>query len=315
MAEGLLLIGFQLHCLHGRHRIQAAREAFPPRQRWWTVDLYLADTVERDLYSEGRWWVRLSKHETRCLKDLFRHTKLKAAFDDLLGIPGLWGGMRISTLNKMISMRCDEEVLAYLTHIKDVWSQLLGQNEQAMRMVDNTTVKALELKAPKYSKGDAQMLHGQLVSGEIFVAFSLQDREAIWSVLRNIPGLIPSFFTFFRDLYYLQACAGSMRHLVQPTPRQTMRLALDDVFFGGADGWDLGYRYLWVYAMQSHRDLPAPPNQNNKKKNLLAKAGTVRPDEVVLSDFAALADRLGFQSEQISALRQRSSDREIARAA
>ncbi|KAH6675939.1 hypothetical protein B0J14DRAFT_375132 [Halenospora varia] len=132
-------VGFQLHCLHGRHRIQAAREAFAPRQRWWTVDLYLADAdhklktalieeyanekpstpgeiycqihkyrVERDLYSEGRWWVRLSKHETRCLKDLFRHTELKAAFDDLLGIPGLWGGMRISTLNKMISMRCDE---------------------------------------------------------------------------------------------------------------------------------------------------------------------------------------------------------------
>ncbi|KAH6675916.1 hypothetical protein B0J14DRAFT_587589, partial [Halenospora varia] len=44
-------------------------------------------------------------------------------------------------------------------------------------------------------------------------------------------------------------------------------------------------------------------------------AGTVKPDEVVLSDFAALADRLGFQSDQISALKQRSSDREIARAA
>ncbi|KAH6663816.1 hypothetical protein B0J14DRAFT_661757 [Halenospora varia] len=55
----------------------------------------------------------------------------------------------------MISIRCDKEVLAYLTHIKDVWSQLLGYNKQAMRIVDNTTIKALELKAPKYSKGDA----------------------------------------------------------------------------------------------------------------------------------------------------------------
>ncbi|KAH6663817.1 hypothetical protein B0J14DRAFT_494276, partial [Halenospora varia] len=45
--------------------------------------------VEQDLYSKGRWWVRLSKHKTRCLKDLFCHTKLKAAFNDLLGIPRL----------------------------------------------------------------------------------------------------------------------------------------------------------------------------------------------------------------------------------
>lgn len=63
---------------------------------------------ELDSYSENRWWARLSKHESRCLTGLFRHTDLKAAFDNLLGIPGLWGGMRISTLNKMISMRCDE---------------------------------------------------------------------------------------------------------------------------------------------------------------------------------------------------------------
>ena len=34
--------GYQLHCLHGRHRIEAAREALTPRDRWWTVDLYLA---------------------------------------------------------------------------------------------------------------------------------------------------------------------------------------------------------------------------------------------------------------------------------
>ena len=33
---------YQLTCLHGRHRIQAARETLPPSDAWWTVDLYLA---------------------------------------------------------------------------------------------------------------------------------------------------------------------------------------------------------------------------------------------------------------------------------
>jgi hypothetical protein len=32
--------GFQLRCLHGLHRIQAAREFLFPPDRWWTVDLY-----------------------------------------------------------------------------------------------------------------------------------------------------------------------------------------------------------------------------------------------------------------------------------
>jgi len=30
-----------LECLHGRHRIEAAREFLLPTDRWWTVDLYL----------------------------------------------------------------------------------------------------------------------------------------------------------------------------------------------------------------------------------------------------------------------------------
>ncbi|OAF55407.1 hypothetical protein VC83_08335 [Pseudogymnoascus destructans] len=128
---------------------------------------------KRDRYSEMRWWARPSGHGTRCLDQVSRHPDFKAAFDDLLDIPGLWGGMRISTLNRMISMRCDDEVLSYLTHIKDVWSRLLHHNKEAMLIVDQATVKAVELMAPKSSKRDAQALHGQLLSGQIFSGFSL----------------------------------------------------------------------------------------------------------------------------------------------
>lgn len=38
--------GYQLECLHGRHRIQAGKEVLPPADKWWTVDLYLAGTME-----------------------------------------------------------------------------------------------------------------------------------------------------------------------------------------------------------------------------------------------------------------------------
>ena len=34
------LAGFKLRCLHGQHRIQAAKEFLLPHDKWWTVDLY-----------------------------------------------------------------------------------------------------------------------------------------------------------------------------------------------------------------------------------------------------------------------------------
>lgn len=37
--------GYQLECLHGRHRIQAAKQALLPSDKWWTVDIYLAGMI------------------------------------------------------------------------------------------------------------------------------------------------------------------------------------------------------------------------------------------------------------------------------
>jgi hypothetical protein len=224
-----------------------------------------------------------------------------------------------------------QEVLSYLTHIKDVWSQLLRHNKEAMLMVDQATVKAVELMAPKSSKRDAQALHGQLLWGQIFSGFNLEGRETIWSGLRTISGLIPSLYTFFEDLKYLEACAGSMRHLVMPSPKDTMRSALNNIFFGTnqlviqeayssystqsgkkSKNWHFTYPQLWLYTMRDYPDLPAPREVKTKKK-LLAKARTPNANEVKLSDFAVLADRLRFKSDEITALMLRSSDREIAR--
>lgn len=32
-----------LECLHGRHRLAAARRYLPPNESWWVVDLYVAE--------------------------------------------------------------------------------------------------------------------------------------------------------------------------------------------------------------------------------------------------------------------------------
>lgn len=62
-------------------------------------------------YFEKRWWARLSaisNHKRDNLEQLFRRPQYRAAFDVQLDIPGLGGGMRLSTLHKMLAMRCDE---------------------------------------------------------------------------------------------------------------------------------------------------------------------------------------------------------------
>jgi hypothetical protein len=200
-------------------------------------------------------------------------------------------------------------------------------------MVDQATVKAVELMAPKSSKRDAQALHGQLLSGQIFSGFNLESREIIWGGLRTVNGLIPSLYTFFEDLKYLEACAGSMKHLIKPSPKQTMRSALNQIFFGknqlviqeahstystqlvkSSKNWHLMYPQLWLYTMRDYPDLPAPREvKTKKKKKLLAKARTPNANEAKLSDFAVLANKLRFESNEITALKLRSSDREIAR--
>ena len=79
------------------------------------------------------------------------------------------------------------------------------------------------------------------------------------------------------------------------------------------DRFELGYWQLWLYVMQHYPELPAETKKT--KKELLAKAGSTTADEVILHEFVALADRLGFKSSRINELRKRSPDREIVRTA
>jgi len=183
-------------------------------------------------------------------------------------------------------------------------------------------VKALELKAPRLSTLDAKVLRGQVLGGEIFGAFSEQERVAIWGRLQAVDGLIPSLFTFFEDVKYLEACANCVKRLVSLSPRDTVSTALEKAFCDAnqradraviqvtessftcspaslADRVDLGYRQLHAYAMRHYLQMPREP----KGKELLARL-MVNTDETVLRDFADLADRLGFESPEITALKQ-----------
>jgi hypothetical protein len=205
-----------------------------------------------------------------------------------------------------------------------------------MQKVDRTTVKALELTAPGACKADFQDLYGKVRKGKIFGAFDEEERECIWSrvLSASVDRLIPFLFSFFEDLNYLKNVADCMKRLIPLSPRGTVSSALEDAFSDAnhragqcliqesefscvfrpgslAERVDLGRRQIWMCAMRGNPQMPAEP----KRKNLSAKPIAGKADEIVLCEFATLAYRLGYESEPIHSLIQRSADREIARSA
>ncbi|ELR09839.1 hypothetical protein GMDG_04322, partial [Pseudogymnoascus destructans 20631-21] len=324
--------GFHLECLHGRHRIEAGREFLHPGDDWWTADLYLSDLnvdlktclveeyaneekpsdgeiyykmrcyhFQRNFSFEMRWKARLRGKRKEYLLTLTRNEALTAAFDNLLDIPGLWGGMKIATLHKVMALKCDTELLHYLRRIKQVWSDLVRGNKAAMGKIDQATVKALELKAPRASTADAEFL--------------------------RIRGLIPSLATFFKDIGYLERLTNCVKQLTgnnvqishafkqlfSPVDQEDGRVRIMDgqakiqvaenafVYGQGTRGdqVDLGYRQIIAYAMRHFADMPKEPVKEGRMMQPAAIA-----DRAVLRRFADLADQLGFTSTRIKHLQQ-----------
>ncbi|KAH7308867.1 hypothetical protein BKA65DRAFT_414915, partial [Rhexocercosporidium sp. MPI-PUGE-AT-0058] len=68
---------------------------------------------------------------------------------------------------------------------------------------------------------------------------------------------------------------------------------------------------VWLFAMRHYKEMPSESKKSTKV--LLAKARVQKADEEVSSRAVHLADRVGFASDELEALKQRSPDREIAR--
>lgn len=93
-----------------------------------------------------------------------------------------------------------------LEHIRYFWYDLLDSDIDAIRKVDEptikATIKALELRAPRSSTFDAETIQRQVRGAQIFGAFNKHDRTEILSRLLQFKGLIPSLYAFFRNLCY-----------------------------------------------------------------------------------------------------------------
>jgi hypothetical protein len=225
-----------------------------------------------------------------------------------------------------------QELLSYLEHIRRFWYFVFDGNERDMESLDQVSLKALELHAPGACEAEARTLYGRVCAGEVLGTFSSQQRQAIWTKIcyATADCLIPSLSGFFEDIKHLKLVADSVKWLLRLTSKETIRSGLD-LSFSNADDeqnmclvqtsgsllrsipvretgrFNVSYRVLWLYALREYPDIPAVPQRK------LAGPGTGQVNERVLFEFALLAHKLGFRSEQIKTLLERDPDREIAR--
>ena len=86
---------------------------------YWKLREYQGIFGQENPYFERRWWARLAAVSTSANKkdrfeQLFRHRKFAPAFDSFRYLRALYCGLRISVINKMISLKCDEVRFSHL---------------------------------------------------------------------------------------------------------------------------------------------------------------------------------------------------------
>jgi hypothetical protein len=175
----------------------------------------------------------------------------------------------------------------------------------------------MQCRAPGASTLDAQFVRGEVLGGSAFGGFSDQERTVILENILAFRRTIPSLYTFFQDVHFLEACADSVKWLVTVPPGKTLFTTLGEFYtrtdetqyvqttetifrsrHGSRDYCKrLGYLGLIAFAMRHHSSLP---------KRLVKRNLTTLPrahaDREVLQRFASLAAKLGFDTPEIRRL-------------
>jgi hypothetical protein len=198
-----------------------------------------------------------------------------------------------------------------------------------MKRLRTEDVRALELRCPKLCARDATHIKCQTAEHQIFRDFDDEEQRDILKRLLSVDIVILSLHTFFQDVYGLQACAASMRHLVRPgklTIRRTLMASCRsmqdfspeesprpaprtmDTAPGQAHGkTTLADEYragamqeLWAFMLRHYPDMPPPSSRTNKRRLAHPFLETSHAETVQRS--AMLASRLGFMTPEIQRL-------------
>ncbi|KIM93529.1 hypothetical protein OIDMADRAFT_35637 [Oidiodendron maius Zn] len=365
-AEFELPGNLQLDCLHGQHRILAAAEFLPPGDRWWLVDIY-GDGQSRQVFREGhsystnftdgetfrqlrvcqfngdragedRCRARITANKERDLNKLLKRGLLVNALDSLLPMKGHWPPFYLGSMDVFLSMRCDEvcSSSSYDIRLPTTWGGILGEQRPSFQHVDQRTVELVQLRVPGVSALDAAFLRGSMQSGHLFP--EIRDptmRAGIEQRLLRIEHPIPSIYTLFKDLRYLEPAAKAVKALLPGLAKQTLRqslrfisslpataatstysLAIQDseITYTTISGsfpylFDLAIRQLFLCAL---RYFTSPANVSSKKDMNPVKQTMNGPKRFLGFKLMELAHRLGFKIPEVDEMHQDPGERLLA---
>ncbi|KAF2103253.1 hypothetical protein NA57DRAFT_72229 [Rhizodiscina lignyota] len=337
-------------CLEGFHRIEAARQHLNPAddEQWWTVRLFqdlperiaigfLENAADEQPPSDGdilykilryrrdlkvdeeqKWWGRLSeKSQTKenDLRQLLRDEATRDLLLDLVDIPGLWPRIMLGQIHRHHSLKCDEELVNGLTHVRNYWKDNVIGTLIAPEDVDVETVDQLEQLAPAVSKVDRLQLQQLMASKSIFRTIDdLEVRRQLLERLCAKPCLIPSLRIFFENQKVLELCTvplqnllGGRRYLDRVSLRQSFYaryrppahrlIEVGDGCFAiygqqtfESDRW-VAWVSLWVFCLRNFPQLgKLNPRQEDRKHQAMHAAATPH----VELELYNLAVKLGF---------------------
>ncbi|KAF3138944.1 hypothetical protein TWF569_008639 [Orbilia oligospora] len=339
-----------VECIYGHHRLVAAR-ILAPQNRWWTARVYrkghpkliydeLRDTFDNsqgfldgeifrkillfqdNATSAKKWWARLSKTKANDLKQLLKLHTTTEAFKQLLPYRGLWYCIRLGSFHRLLSIKCTEELLHYLRRIHGFWAQVLdgcdGEN------LDPVTVDKINSLDPR-SMSDLEVLEKLFRAREAFALFPESERQTIRNRMIRYKDAIPTLRTFFDDLKLLEACMISIKKLLPPNERLTVRQSIqghllqpcsDDVDIEWQESrftpwstltdikatcsselyFQCAYLQIWLYTL---RHFPYISGVSPRKEKGQCKAPIKESNPVVMYKLAELFKKFGVITEEV----------------
>ena len=189
-----------------------------------------------------------------------------------------------------------------------------------MQMTDATTVRTLKLRASETSAFNTNFINSKMEAGELLD--SIADASLRMKIKVNVPSVypfIPMLFIFYENTKYLEAPQNIMRGLLAPKFKGSIYSAMRRAYTGtnrekeslmikddentfipikaeGMNGFRCGYWQLWVRALRDFPDMTnIPPMKERDRQKPIIK----EPSRTRWYEFAKMAYKLRFDSEQI----------------
>ncbi|KAJ8067017.1 hypothetical protein OCU04_004397 [Sclerotinia nivalis] len=263
------------------------------------------------------WKGRLTNCKRVSLDQLLKREDITELFDRLIPIPGLWIGLELGNIQKVLALRCDEEITRYLEHIQSVWEKVTLSDRIIQMATDVETVRLLQLRVPFLSRSDRKFINSEMASGKLFPKITdPKTRKKVLEAILRVDCLIPSLKTMHENLKYLEVGAKILKNLlIAKSPRLTIYNALRAAWTYNGElfietkgkrshikashsnevAWSIIYKQVWIWALRNFSELGG--RAPRKEYRLPPYQPTVDP--VLQYEFVKFAKDVGINTRKI----------------